>query len=69
MALINCPECGKEISNKAAFCPHCGYPLLSEDASRLEEARRKDKQLLIRIGVLLLIGIAAILAFAFWCGN
>lgn len=69
MALINCPECGKEISNKAASCPHCGYPLLSEDASRLEEARRKDKQFLIRIGGLLLIGIAAILAFAFWCGN
>lgn len=24
MALINCSECGKEISDKAAFCPHCG---------------------------------------------
>lgn len=27
MALINCPECGKQISNKAKFCIHCGYPL------------------------------------------
>ncbi len=27
MALINCPECGKEISNKASACMHCGYPL------------------------------------------
>lgn len=26
MALINCPECGKEISDKAAACPHCGCP-------------------------------------------
>ncbi len=25
MALIKCPECGKEISNKAKFCPQCGY--------------------------------------------
>ncbi len=25
MALINCPECGKEISNQAAACPHCGF--------------------------------------------
>lgn len=24
MALINCPECGREISDKAASCPHCG---------------------------------------------
>lgn len=27
MALIKCPECGKEISNKAKCCIHCGYPL------------------------------------------
>ncbi len=26
MALINCHECGKEISNKAKSCPHCGCP-------------------------------------------
>ena len=24
MALINCKECGKEISNTAPVCPHCG---------------------------------------------
>ncbi len=24
MALIDCPECGKRISNKAVLCPHCG---------------------------------------------
>lgn len=26
MALINCPECHREISDKAEGCPHCGYP-------------------------------------------
>mgnify|MGYP002578561962 CR=1 FL=1 len=25
MALINCPECGKEVSLTAVSCPHCGY--------------------------------------------
>lgn len=25
MAMINCPECGKEISDKANMCPNCGY--------------------------------------------
>lgn len=27
MSLINCPECGKEISDKATNCPNCGYPI------------------------------------------
>ena len=27
MALIRCPKCGKEISDKAAACPHCGNPM------------------------------------------
>lgn len=27
MALIRCPECGKQISSKAKACPHCGFPL------------------------------------------
>ena len=30
MALINCPECGKQISDKAISCIYCGYPLASE---------------------------------------
>lgn len=28
MALIKCPECGKEISDRASACIHCGCPLL-----------------------------------------
>jgi len=27
MALINCPECNKEISDKAPACPGCGSPI------------------------------------------
>jgi DNA-directed RNA polymerase subunit RPC12/RpoP len=27
MALINCAECSKEISDKAEACPHCGCPV------------------------------------------
>ena len=29
MALIKCPECGKEISDKAKACPNCGVPVSS----------------------------------------
>ena len=27
MAMIKCPECGKEISNMANACPNCGVPI------------------------------------------
>lgn len=33
MALIKCPECGKEVSNKALACIHCGYPLEAKKES------------------------------------
>lgn len=26
MALVQCKECGKDISPKATACPHCGHP-------------------------------------------
>ena len=29
MALIKCPECGRDISDKAQSCPACGYPVIS----------------------------------------
>ena len=37
MALIKCLECGKEISDKAPTCPHCGIPTV------LQKESRKDK--------------------------
>lgn len=38
MALIICPECGKEFSDKAAACPNCGCPtdyIASSDNSQI----------------------------------
>ncbi len=29
MPLIPCPECGKEISDKAPACPQCGAPTIA----------------------------------------
>lgn len=45
MALINCPECGKEISDKAISCPNCGVPLLKE-ISQLEQKNEEQLELL-----------------------
>lgn len=43
MALIRCPECGKEISDKAESCPNCGFPILkhAEKQKNLEEISRE----------------------------
>lgn len=27
MGMIRCPECGKEVSDKARNCPNCGNPI------------------------------------------
>ena len=27
MALTTCPECEREVSDRAIACPHCGYPI------------------------------------------
>lgn len=46
MALINCPECGKEASDKAEKCPNCGYPFanLSNEAETLSEASGENAE-------------------------
>lgn len=35
MALISCPECGKQISSKAAACPDCACPAADPQSIRL----------------------------------
>jgi len=32
MALINCPECGNQVSTAAATCPSCGFPVATQAA-------------------------------------
>jgi len=52
MALINCSECNKEISSKAANCPNCGCPLsemvFQEDFNRVYEKSIIDLQEVIK---------------------
>lgn len=46
MALIKCPECGKEISDKAPACIHCGYPLreLKSESTPVSPAAQIEPQ-------------------------
>lgn len=42
MALIKCPECGKEISDKAVSCPNCGCPTI--DVERIEDTKEEAEK-------------------------
>ena len=38
--LINCPECGKQVSDKSEMCVNCGYPI----KIYVEEMKEAEKQ-------------------------
>ena len=39
MALINCSECSREVSDSAASCPGCGHPLLTPVENRVKPTK------------------------------
>lgn len=53
MALIKCPECGNDVSDKAKKCPKCGY--------KLKRKIKNDKRKVVLV-------ITAIVIFAVLCG-
>jgi len=71
MALIKCPDCGKEISDKSEVCIHCGCPIKKKDqpvkseiiqsnnktSSTYLKYKKKKNAVLAVWGVLSLIGI------------
>ena len=44
--LINCPECGKEISDKSDKCIHCGYPI-KKDTKCIVNGKEYDVSFLL----------------------
>lgn len=50
MSMIRCPECGKEMSDKASACPNCGCPIedirnkLGEIETERNEAAKKREE-------------------------
>lgn len=63
MALIKCPECGKEVSSSASSCPNCGHPI-SPKETVVEKTVIKEKKkgsclskILMVIGFFVIIGV------------
>lgn len=66
MALIKCNECGKEISDKALKCPHCGTKneLLEDYEVSSDNKNTKAKNI---VGLIfILIGLITIPIFLYF---
>lgn len=42
MALIQCPECGKDVSDAARSCPSCGYPITPTSSSNVYQTTGRE---------------------------
>lgn len=62
MAMIQCPECGQEISDKAKKCIYCGYPLEDGEDIISTGVKKNKKRLKINffLGLLFLLVVAVI---------
>jgi hypothetical protein len=72
MALINCEECGKEISNKALQCPNCGIILNAEvkiESQKNEAEQKNMNPNKIMIIVLLLVFFFSIGSLRIYTGG
>lgn len=53
MALMKCPECGNEISDKAKKCPRCGYPIKTNSLNK----RKKVIIGCVSFGIAVVVGL------------
>jgi hypothetical protein len=60
MALIKCPECSKEVSDRAPTCPSCGVPIAGISAEPKFDAYHQR----VLIGSLILCIIGLPIGFA-----
>ncbi len=62
MSLINCPDCGTDVSSLAAACPKCARPIASQpqpglpDVQPIEQTGKQFKRQYLVYKVLLIVG-------------
>jgi DNA-directed RNA polymerase subunit RPC12/RpoP len=57
MALIKCPECSTEVSDKAEKCPKCAYPILGQSIQTIEQTSKIYKKQIIYGWIVFFVGI------------
>ncbi len=66
MAMINCRECGADISSEAKACPHCGCP--SKEKKQLPKLSKKMVQILsacVAVGLIIALIFSNVWRFTF----
>lgn len=63
MAMIKCPECGKEVDESANVCQECGCPLNGSSSVKIEKVERERKQVKRNKGSVL--GFVCAIIFSF----
>ncbi|WP_156827033.1 zinc-ribbon domain-containing protein [Geopsychrobacter electrodiphilus] len=49
MALINCHECGREVSDSASLCPGCGAPIPTSQLKKSDRVPYSDQEVAIML--------------------
>lgn len=55
MALIDCPECRKQVSSTAKTCPGCGYQI----SKPVNATQPKPRPLKVKLIIIIAMGVAA----------
>ena len=63
MALIKCPECGKDVSDQAPACPNCGYILKPDSQVTKEDSFFQKNRITIIITGAIIISVILILVY------
>lgn len=71
MALIKCPKCGKEMSDRAASCPQCGTSIneiMAELRTPVNSSCKngKTKRVPAWVGILIIIGTLLLMVGIVW---
>ena len=76
MALHNCPECRRKISDSAKLCPHCGFSFAEADLEvyhqKLEQRRLHNAEVnrqSVKLHLVWFAIFALVIGLAAWWNN
>ena len=58
MALIKCPECGRDVSDQVSVCPHCGYPRGGVQPDQTQSSKKGGHGCLFLFSSIVVLGLA-----------
>ena len=64
MALIKCPRCGKEMSDRAVKCPHCSSINAAQQGVPASGALPMEKNIWIHVGMVAVMLAASLIYFS-----